>query len=366
MTDRSTADRADESAWSVAETPTDAALYAVVRTVAGPHAVGEDGIVLARADDRDGTDHGNDDSAKWQVVVSDGPGAHHNALNDAGVTADGERVWFAGSSGALGAYDVETDTKYDYSAPMEKTSTWEAIAVTGDRGDERVRVANGSGEVVRGRIDDRGCPEWDAAREPGSGSSIAALAADGERFYVADTDGGTFEETGRDRSAASGQSVNAPETPDPDQIASDPETADPDRMTGGLAADIDISARNAAVDFFDVTATDETVRVAGDDGLVYRYDRACENWTPTRVGESALHALAEEGGEAGTDGESGADGEAGTDGELLVAGEEGRIYRRTPTTGWREVPTPAEKDLWGVAVGDPAVAVGEDGVVVER
>ena len=309
--------------WEIAETPTDADLYAVVQTVDGPHAVGENGVVLARRTDRhrsggangddfegDVDSHTADDGDGWQVVVEAGPGARRNTLTDAAVTADGERVWFAGSSGALGAYDVAADRKYDYSAPMEKTSTWEAIAVAGRRDAERLRVANGSGEVLTVATDDRGCPEWGEVAEPGSGSSITGLASDGRRFFVVDTNGGTFEVDETDRT--------------------------------------DIGARNPEVDFFDVTATDGTVRVAGDGGLVYRCDRVCGNWTPCRVGESALHAL-DDAGDA-----------------TVAVGEGGRVYRRTPTTGWRADRTPVEENLWGVALGASDVAVGESGVVIER
>ncbi|WP_435175236.1 hypothetical protein [Halorussus sp. AFM4] len=303
-----TGDEAGE--WAVAETPTDATLYAVVQTAAGPHAVGEDGVVLARR-----TDSPDDDG--WRVVVEAGPGARRNTLRDAAVTAGGERVWFAGSSGALGAYDVAADRKHDHSAPMEKTSTWEAVAVAGPRDAESLRAANGSGEVLPVATDDDGCPEWGEVSEPGSGSSVAGLASDGRRFFVADTNGGAFEERGTDRT--------------------------------------DISPRNAEVDFHDVAASEATVRIAGDGGLVYRYDRVCRNWTPCRVGETALRALA-------------VDGDA-----ALAVGAGGRAYRRTPTTGWRSVPTPVEESLRDVAlggsgdaVGETDVAVGESGVVIER
>ena len=76
-----------------------------------------------------------------------------NQLRTLDVTDDGKRLWFAGSSGTIGCYDVETNRKYDYSYPNEMTSTWESIAVSGNTGSEKLLIANGSGEVLPASVD---------------------------------------------------------------------------------------------------------------------------------------------------------------------------------------------------------------------
>ncbi|WP_049970695.1 beta propeller repeat protein [Haladaptatus cibarius] len=213
-------------------------------------------------------------------------------------------------SGALGCYDVDAGKKYDYSAPMEKTSTWEAIAVKGKRGSEVLRIANGSGEVLPVTTDDDGCPKWGEVVKPGSGSTIPALDFGEKRAFAVDTSGNAFEE----------------------------------RKKGWK----DIGVKNAQVNFFDVHAGDGSLLIAGGGGRIYRYDRACENWTPIDAGEGALHAI------------------AGDDSKLVVAGASGHVYERVFGDGRRRSNTPAEADLQAVTVGDVDVAVGAGGTIIER
>lgn len=296
--------------WRTAEPPTDKALYGVTATTAGPFAVGTDGLVLRRG--RDG----------WQSVIESGPATRKNQLTAVDATDDGERIWFCGSSGALGAYDVGPAMKYDYSAPNEKTSTWEAIAVAGARNTERLRVANGSGEVLSVSIGDQGCPTWGTVVKPGSGSTIAALDFDGERCYAVDTSGNVFEQ--------------ADETDDDWN---------------------DIGIENAQVNFADVLVTENHVLVAGGGGRVYRYDRPCESWTPIDAGEGALYALDDDGA------------------RTVTVGAGGGVYERLPRAGWCASDSPVEEDLRSITLGATGstdrrtgvdVAVGENGTIVER
>lgn len=284
--------------WTEAETPTAKALNGVVETAEGPVAVGADGNVLVRTDD------------EWEFLIDAGPATRSNALTTVDATSDGSRVWFAGSSGALGAYDLKERKKHDYSAPGEKTSTWEAIAVTGERGDERLRIANGSGEVLSATVDD-GCPAFgDDVVKPGGGSTIAALDFGGDTCYAIDTSGNVFEEV------------------------------------DGEWEDIGIG--NAQVDFFDLHASEETLLVAGGGGRIYRYDRVCDNWTPIAVGSGALRGLDRD------------------DDGIVAVGASGHVYRRAPHQGWTRVDSPVEADLRSVALGSPAVAVGAGSAVIER
>lgn len=307
--DETESESESESEWSAAESPTSKSLFGVVQTANGPYAVGTGGNVLAR------------DGGDWQFAIRDGPATRKNTLTDVAVTDDGERIWFAGSSGALGAYDVTVGKKYDYSAPMEKTSTWEAIAVTGERGSEELRVANGSGEVMPVTTDENGCPQWGEVVKPGSGSTIPALDYGGGNFYAVDTSGNAFVETEKETQK------------------------DVERVWK------DIGVRNAQVNFFDVYATEKTVLIAGGGGRIYRYDSVCENWTPVGAGEVALHALA---------------GANGADGTVVTVGEGGHVYERGGKRGWVESETAVEDNLESVAFGETDVAVGAGGVIVER
>ncbi|WP_267643844.1 WD40/YVTN/BNR-like repeat-containing protein [Haloarchaeobius amylolyticus] len=295
-TDSTTSDTGDE--WTAPESPTSKTLHDVTHTDRGPYACGVSGMVLTRTD------------GAWTAVVEDGPATRQNALKSIAATDDGERVWFAGSSGSLGALDVSTGRKHDYSAPKEKTSTWEAIAVTGPKGDERIKVANGSGEVLSVTTDENGCPVFGDVVKPGSGSTIPALGFGGGNWYAVDTSGNAFR------------------------------TDDEGNWT-------DIGVRNAQVNFFDVHATEDRLLIAGGDGRIYRYDDVCKNWTPVIAGEGALQSI---------------DGDGST---IAVAGAAGGVFRRG-TGGWQEESTPVADDLFGLSLGPSDVAVGASGTIIER
>ncbi|WP_246999095.1 hypothetical protein [Halosolutus gelatinilyticus] len=313
--------------WGAAESPTSRALHAVVHGHDGPYACGEGGLLLHRGDDG------------WQVVLERGPGVSENTLRDVAATDDGCRLWFAGDSGALGCYDVVDGRLSDYSAPMEKTSTWEAIAVTGSTGEERVRIANGSGEVLDCTVED-GCPTWGDVVEPGGGSTVPGLTAGPDGFCAVDTSGGAYRESAdRDENGES---------------TSDTESTSSDRWER-------IGVRNAQVDFQDIWAGDGAVYIAGADGIAYRYDPDCENWTPLHVGQGALQAI-----------------QARGTGAVAVA-TGGRIYRREESVRWAELDTPTEQSLQGLALARSSddvdgglatspvdVAVGAGGVILER
>lgn len=295
----------DENGWRTVESPTEEALLDVAMARDGPYAVGEGGVVLTR-------DEG------WMTVLEAGPATKHNRLTCTAATADRKRIWLAGDSGALGMYDTRTQRKYDYTAPNGKTSTWEAITVAGAAGDEYVYVANGSGEVLPFGFDGSGCPQYDDVFKPGGGSTIAALTAGENTCYAADTSGSILTGT------------------------------DGDWRRLGI--------ENAQVNFLDMCLVGESLLVAGGDGRLYRYDPACENWTPLKAGEEAVHALACTGS-----------GEPDSNGERAVAvGESGHVHEQTTGRGWHRIDSPVEDDLWGIALGETDVAVGASGTIIER
>jgi hypothetical protein len=293
---------ADDPEWRAVESPFEKTIYEVVSTAAGPYAIGDGGTLLAN---RDG---------EWEVILDDGPRTRDNQLRGLAVTDEGERIWFAGSSGALGCYDVGSRRKFDYSNPDEMTSTWEGITVAGQRGSEKVLVANGSGEILPFTVD--GFDEnWGVPSKPAKkGSKVAALAASPDGYgYAIDTSGNAFKTTKDD----------------------------------GWE---DIGIVNAQVKFYDIYAgTDKRVYVAAGDGRIYRYDDSYHDWTPIGVTDkSSLRAFDVHGD------------------QLVVLGNGGNIFQRSGDERWEPVHSNTENTLYDVALGDPDVAVGASGTIIQR
>ncbi|WP_435095561.1 hypothetical protein [Halarchaeum sp. P4] len=301
--------QSDVGNWYEVESPTSKTLHEVVSTTDGPYAVGDKGLLVHRQNDGD-----------WVTTFDDGPATRDNALYAAAATDDGKRVWFAGSSGALGYYDVEQKEKHDYTAPMGKTSTWEAIAVSGKRGSEKLLVANGSGEVLPGYVDGC-CPQWGQVSKPdgtdsstgGSGASIAALAASPDGVgYAVNTSGSVF-------------------------------------MTTADEAWEKIGIENAQVKFTDVYADKNTVLVSAGGGRIYRYEPKCKNWTPLGVASVTLNGI------------------GNYKKEILAVANGGKIYRQAGDHTWTQRPTPVTGDLTSITDSSGVdVAVGKSGVIIER
>jgi len=286
--------------WRVADVPTDETLHDAVVTGHGAYAVDGGGAVFT--DGRDG----------WRPVVSDGPGASANALN--GIAAAGSGgVWFAGDGGAVGRLDPSTGRHVDYSAPTGDTTTIADIAAVETSGTEIVLLADGSGRVRRGRYHE-GETRWTEPTVPGSGSSVAGVALlDESTGYLCDTNQSVFQV--RDSGAAF------------DRIGLD--SAD------GTLTDVAPAGAGGCL-------------VGADDGVVHEYDGA--RWTPARLGDGALWAVAVD------------------DGRMLAVGDAGGVYERSPgATRWERATVPTSVPLRGASIGGSrAVAVGEDGALVER
>ncbi len=291
--------------WTAVRTPTETTLFDAVVTDAGAFAVGQGGVLLA-------DDAGTESDSDWGVVLEDGPGAKERDLF--GVDATDGAVWFVGDGGSLGRLDAESRRHTDYSAPAGLTDNWTDIAVAGTSDDATILLANGAGQVLRGRFRD-GDLALDDPQKPGSGSSICAVAfADQSVGYCCDTNDSVFETTDE------GESFR--------RIGIE--------SVGGTLTDIGARTRS------DCAVTD-------DAGVLHRYDDG--NWTPKRLGDSPLRSLAW--------------------GEFSVACEAGggvheRDERADSTAEWERITTTAES-LHGAAVGsERAIAVGEEGAVVVR
>ena len=284
------------SEWTVAETPTDSTLYDVVYTNAGAYAVGSGGVVLERT--KDG----------WRTVVDGGPTGNGNNLYGASVTDDGRRLWFVGSSGAIGEYDVESETLYDHSAPNDVTNNFNDVSATGNAGDANVYVAGDSGSIYYS-FGNGETGTWDGVT-PGSGSNVNALsfyddraghAVDGNTTVFEAADGSTWEKRG---------------------IA------------------------DANSDFYGVDSDgSDDVWVSGGGGTIHRWNGA--EWTRADTGDAGLRDIEVDGGEG------------------LTVGGGGAVFRLADGR-WTAMETPTGGNLKAVALGGPDIAVGAGGVVIER
>lgn len=288
-------DGAEPAEWVEADAPTDETLLDAVLAGQDAYAAGENGVLLTRSEDEE-----------WKPALESGPAAESTTLRGVDITEDGEAVWVAGDGGVLGRYDPTTTRHTDHSAPEGITDNWSGLAVAGAAGEERVALVNGSGQVLFGEYDGSEV-EWGEPIKPGSGSSMSAIEfLDESTGYCCDTNAGVY------------------------------------RIEGSEFERIGIENASG---FDGLTATEDAVAVASDDGTLQRFDGSV--WTPVRVSETALSGL-------DTDGE-----------EWLAVGAGGAIHG-SRESDWEAVDSPTEADLFAVAVGDPPVVVGAGGTVLER
>lgn len=244
---------------------------------------------------------------EWRTVLDHGPSAESNALRGVDATDGGNAVWFTGDGGTLARYDAEAGRHTDHSAPAGITDNWVDVAVAGPAGEEGIYLVNGSGQVLAGEFDG-GEPEWAEAVKPGSGSSMSAIEfIEGGTGYCCDTNSGVYETDGEDFERIGiedGGSFTALAGADPESLA-----------------------------------------VAAADGTVQRYDGSV--WTPLHAAEVALDALS-------------------TDGTTWLAAGDGGTIRELVDGSWEPRETPIEANLHGVAVGEPSIAVGAEGTILER
>ncbi|MCU4802589.1 hypothetical protein OB920_19680 [Halobacteria archaeon HArc-gm2] len=292
---------ATDREWNSVTTPFDVDLRAVVQTNRGPFAVGGSGTVVANTGDG------------WEAVVTEGPGKQNRALSSIDVTADGDRVWYAGASGAIGMYDVANGEQYDFSYSKDISASWSAVAVAGRAGTERVSVANTSGKVLPLSLSGREAT-YGAPATPGGGSEITALeATTAGTVFATDTAGTVYETT----------------------------------KSGWTTTGVDA----ASVSLRDVTVgPDGQIYVAGANGTLYVNDGAEQGWTANEVTGAALRAVDV------------------LDGHVVVLSANNKLFRR-PVDGrtrWQESAPPTNSDLLALALGAPDVAVGKAGTVVTR
>jgi photosystem II stability/assembly factor-like uncharacterized protein len=177
-----------ETTWNTPSVPTSNTLYAIAKSSQGPVAVGGGGKVLAR------------DSGTWTTIVSSGPSGGGNTQNVAESTRNGQNVWFGGSSGTLGVYDVVNDSLSDHTAPSNVTNSWTSMEVMGDSSSELVILGSGSGQILKGRRKS-GTMEWQDPSVPATGSAITGIDfATSMVGFFCDSNGDVYKTTDAGRS----------------------------------------------------------------------------------------------------------------------------------------------------------------------
>lgn len=300
--------------WTLADVPTTETLHHVTHAADGLHAVGTDGVVL------------RGDAAGWVTLTEEGPSGDGADLHAVDATADGERVWVAGDSGALGVYDVPDEAfetpptpwaddeaagdHADYSEPGDYTGNFRGIAVTDEAGAATVHLGDGSGQVHESTD---GGETW-TYTTPGEGASIPAL---------------DHHAAGAGHAADTNQTVYA--------------------VTDGEWRRMGVEDRDE--EFLGVASNaPEDAWVVGSEGVVLRYDGA---WRAESLGDVTLRGV-------------------DVDGTGYVVGSGGEIHAYDGD--WSEQETPTDENLHAVergagavgSRGDVAVAVGASGTVLER
>jgi len=291
-----TASAGNHEEWTVEETPTGNTLYGVNYTTDGAYAVGGGGVVIRRSQEG------------WEKVLDGGPTGNGNSLYGSDVIDDRSVLWFAGSSGAIGEYDVESGVLTDHSAPNDVTNNFNGINVRGESGSANVYVAGDSGKIYYS-FDDGETGAWDSVT-PGSGSNINALdffgprsghAVDGNKTVFVTDDGSTYDKLG---------------------------IADANNNFYGVDSD-----------------GDADVTVVGGGGTVFEWNGS--EWIRTDLGDASLRDI-----------------EVTDDGSYTVGGG-GAVFRREGGT-WTQEATPVGDNLKAVADGPTPLAVGAGGTVIAR
>ncbi|MCU4802590.1 hypothetical protein OB920_19685 [Halobacteria archaeon HArc-gm2] len=284
--------------WSVVDVPVTTSLHDVATAATGPVAAGNVGTVVARSAD-----------GAWNVLVENGPGASGETLYAVASTADGERIWFAGTNGALGAYEVGEGRRRDHSEPDGVTDSLSSLAVAGPRGSEKLLLADDNGAVYTAEATGTSF-DWGREFRPAGDTALTDLAASPDGVgYAVDGEANVWQTT-------------------PDD--------------GWEAIGVD-AAENS---LYAVVAGENRLLAGGGNGRVYLSSDGGGSWTPYSLGSFTVKTLDVAGGRA------------------LAAGSNGRLVTRGDD--WETNDWDGSKTVNGVRLGDVDVAVCNDGVVLER
>jgi hypothetical protein len=284
-----------DAEWTVEETPTGSTIYDVEYTSEGAYAVGSGGVVLRR------------DETGWTKVIDGGPTGNGNSLYGSDTACSGSCLWFVGSSGAIGMYNVETGNLEDHSAPNDVTNNFNDVSTVTTSEGTNVYVAGDSGKIYNS-FDGGRTGTWNYTT-PGSGSAVNAIdffagrdghAVDGNKTVFETDDGGTYEKIG--------------------------------------VADANNNFFGTDSDAFD------NVTVVGGGGTVLDWDGS--KWTRTDLGDAQLRDVS-----------------AGS--ISYTVGSGGTVFRKD-SAKWAQEATPVGQNLKSVTDGPEPLAVGAGGTVIAR
>jgi hypothetical protein len=246
----------------------------------------------------------------WIKVLDSGPTGNGSDLYGADVTDDGKRIWFVGASGVIGEYNVETGSLNDHSAPMDVTNNFNGVSVTGQAGDANVYIAGDSGKMYFS-FENGAEGTWEYVT-PGSGSNVNAVDFFGSRTgHIVDGNKTVFE------------------------------TDD-----GGAWGKIGLADANVNVYGVDADGPGD-VWVTGGGGMIFHWNGS--EWTSSDTGDANLPDI--EVAVVTSDG--------------LAVGGGGGVYGLSDGL-WIQQSTPTGENLRAVVQGEPDIAVGSGGTVIER
>lgn len=286
--------------WHAVGSPTGNALNDVTHTAGMAYAVGSSGLVLRRV------------AGEWTIHTDEGAG-RSKTLSACDATDGGGRLWFCGSSGTVGALDVESGEITSHAKPVGAGNGFTDIAVSGSVGGERVSLASSSGTVVIGHYGKKGM-SW-TEHDTGSGYTVTGV---------------DFHTRKRGHAVTNGSAVY--------------------RTTDAGATWERIGIEDAQVPLKAVVSGAQHVYAAGGSGRVFRLDCRCQRWTPFKSGSVTISSFEQTGD------------------RLLGAGGSGEVVERSDT-GYTLYGTATGNHLNGVAIGEeyePDVVVGDGGAILER
>jgi len=311
----------ESPAWQTVEPPARNTLYGVTVFASGAVAVGESGVVFGRPN-----------GEAWQAIIERGPSGKSRTLNTVDATDDGARVWFAGTSGAVGTYDVAAAVKRDFSEIDGIDADWQDVAVIGAANEETVYLATDEGAILRLAITERSLEIGEFVRPPTLESGLAGIEALADGRLVALSNNGRLFVT-EDREQWTTLELQ------PDEFAD-----------VGVDETLRVSSANQKSSISD-DGTD-TVYMARGPGEGFRY--ADGEMVSFPFGQPTLRAV------------------DAAEGRVVAVGTGGGVYRRAPD-GWVHITTDNDRTLEDVSVVPPGqngdardVAVGAAGAILER
>jgi sugar lactone lactonase YvrE len=168
--------------WTIAPTPTQVQLNAVVAAGSRCYAVGNRGLMLERRE------------SGWERILDTGLTNDGRGLLDVAATDDGRRLWCCGVRGELGYYDRRTGAVGRIVQPYDLVSNFRQLAVGGAAGQERLHVADDDGRVVRLTLSDDEATVLGVA-VPGPNEPVTAAFDIGDQLFAADTSGRLYRST---------------------------------------------------------------------------------------------------------------------------------------------------------------------------